>query len=380
MPLAPLATRTGSSQLTDPDAAIAELAAQISQPGMSGVILYCSPAYDLTRLGAAIAAAFGETPVVGCTSAGQLTPTGFQRGGVTALSLASPALILTPHLLTPLTSARACAAALGDRLRARPPLPADWRSFGMVLIDGLSLAEERLASALYECLPDLPLFGGSAGDDLTFTRTAVYHGGQFHAGAAVLAVVDTLVPFNLFRFQHFEPTATSLVITDADPDRRVLREINGAPAALAYAAAVGVPVEQLDADVFARAPLLVNLGGEFYVRSIYKHDPRDHSLTLLCAIEDGLVVRLGRGTDIVAAATAALDEAVEVVPTEGGDPLILGCDCILRRLEFEHAQADDAMGALYAARNVFGFSTYGEQFRGVHINQTFTGIALGGRR
>jgi len=33
---------------------------------------------------------------------------------------------------------------------------------------------------------------------------------------------------------------------------------------------------------------------------------------------------------------------------------------------------------LMAQYGVFGFSTYGEQFNGVHVNQTFTGVALGG--
>jgi hypothetical protein len=35
---------------------------------------------------------------------------------------------------------------------------------------------------------------------------------------------------------------------------------------------------------------------------------------------------------------------------------------------------------LFKKNNVVGFSTYGEQFRGVHINQTLTGLAIGGSR
>jgi len=29
---------------------------------------------------------------------------------------------------------------------------------------------------------------------------------------------------------------------------------------------------------------------------------------------------------------------------------------------------------------VIGFNTYGEQFNGMHLNQTFTGVAIGGFR
>jgi hypothetical protein len=39
-----------------------------------------------------------------------------------------------------------------------------------------------------------------------------------------------------------------------------------------------------------------------------------------------------------------------------------------------------AIGRLFADNNVVGFSTYGEQFVGVHVNQTFTGVAVGRKR
>ena len=32
---------------------------------------------------------------------------------------------------------------------------------------------------------------------------------------------------------------------------------------------------------------------------------------------------------------------------------------------------------LLETHRTVGFSTYGEQFRGIHVNQTFTGIAIG---
>jgi hypothetical protein len=62
-----------------------------------------------------------------------------------------------------------------------------------------------------------------------------------------------------------------------------------------------------------------------------------------------------------------------------GEPtLIIGCDCILRRLEMEAQGIDDSVGRLMADSKVIGFSTYGEQFNSIHVNQTFTGIAIAG--
>ncbi len=65
--------------------------------------------------------------------------------------------------------------------------------------------------------------------------------------------------------------------------------------------------------------------------------------------------------------------------TIGPPQLVLGCDCILRRLESEREGFKDQIGRIFTANNVIGFATYGEQFNAMHLNQTFTGIAIGQR-
>jgi hypothetical protein len=57
--------------------------------------------------------------------------------------------------------------------------------------------------------------------------------------------------------------------------------------------------------------------------------------------------------------------------------LTIGCDCFLRRLELEGSAEFEAVGAFLQQQPVVGFNSYGEQFNGMHINQTFTGVAIG---
>jgi hypothetical protein len=234
--------------------------------------------------------------------------------------------------------------------------------------------EERLAAALYQALGNVPVIGGSAGDDLQFERTHVYHGGRFHGDAAVFTVFETQAPFATFKLQHFVPGPTRLVITDAIPEERVIREINGEPAAIAYAEAIGVPVEKLDATVFSQNPMVVRIGDDHYVRSISRLNP-DLSFTCFCAIDTGIVVSIGKGVDALATLEHAFAAVRETVPEPA---LVIGCDCILRRLELEQAGTDGCIGEFLSRNRVIGFSTYGEQFNGVHVNQTFTGVAIGG--
>ena len=60
--------------------------------------------------------------------------------------------------------------------------------------------------------------------------------------------------------------------------------------------------------------------------------------------------------------------------------MIIGCECVLRSLELERTQMKQRVGDLLIANNVVGFNTYGEQFNAMHVNQTFTGVALGAIR
>lgn len=355
---------------TEAAAAVAELARQLGQPS-SGVVFFASPTFDGAELGRAMKQAF-SCPVIGCTSSGQLGPAGFQKGGITAVGLSDPELRLTPHLIHPLRSAGEQAAHIAQDIRGARAASGR-RAFGLLLIDGLSLAEESVTAALYQALGDLPIVGGSAGDDLTFTKTAVYHDGQMLSDAAVFTLFETTLPFSTFKLQHFATSERKVVVTAAIPGERKVLELNGEPAVDAYAAALGLKVEELGPKVYSQHPLVLRLAGDDYVRSIQKANP-DGSFSLFCAIDEGVVLSVGDALDAVDVLQGAFDRVGDVVKEPA---LVLGCDCILRRLEFEEKGLDQRVGAFLAEHAVLGFSTYGEQYNGVHVNQTFTGVALG---
>ena len=63
----------------------------------------------------------------------------------------------------------------------------------------------------------------------------------------------------------------------------------------------------------------------------------------------------------------------------GDVALYLGFDCIHRRLDAEQRQILRDLEDLYRRHNVVGFNTYGEQYLSMHLNQTFSGVAIGKR-
>lgn len=372
-----LTVRRGASVSSDPVQAVQEVYRAIHQAGASLVILFVSSKYDLNAIESALQGVF-RCPVIGCTTAGEITSNaGYMEGTLVGVSLDSPQLFAHPKLISPLTSfGLPQGEELARELRSELKLGSDFdprKMFSLLLVDGLSMLEEQAVATLHEALSGLPLFGGSAGDDLSFVKTHVYFEGRFHTNAAVLTLFETSLPFVLFQTQHFEPTETRLVITESDCATRTVTEINGGPAAAEYARAVGLEIAGLTPQIFAAHPVMLQIGGEYYVRSIQKVNP-DGSLTFFCAIDNGLVLTVGRGKQLVESLGEALDRLRRQLPTL---KLILGCDCILRRLELQQKGLTEAARQVLKGVDFVGFSTYGEQVNGIHVNQTLTGIALG---
>jgi len=153
-------------------------------------------------------------------------------------------------------------------------------------------------------------------------------------------------------------------------------ELNAEPAALEYANAVGVEPRSLAPMSFAAHPVIVRVGGDYYCRSIQRVNP-DNSLSFFCAIDDGVVLTVAEPKDMVKSMAAELERLDAAI---GGVDLVLGFECVLRRLDAENRQVKHMISDLYRRYNVAGFHTYGEQFNAMHLNQTFTGVAIGHRK
>ncbi|WP_282038584.1 nitric oxide-sensing protein NosP [Halomonas alimentaria] len=364
------------SRHADPAAAVAELGEALRHPALGFVLFFCSADYPLEDLSRAITHTFGRLPVVGCTTAGEISPTGYERGCIVAIGFARGAFAVATALVADLDRFDLLAAQrLVDGLleRCRPEAPAGAERFALTLLDGLSSREEQVLATLEAALGRIPGFGGSAGDDNRLARTHVYAEGHFHSRAAVVVMVATRLPFEVFTTHHLQPLDHKLVVTRADSETRRVLELNALPAAEEYARLVGVPVAALDAQAFALHPLAVRIADAHYVRSVQRVNP-DGSLSFYCAVETGIVLTAMRPTPMLEQLEVVFDGLAQRL----GEPaLVIGCDCFLRRLEIEARGELAAASRLLARGRVIGFNTYGEQHHGMHLNQTFTGVAIG---
>jgi hypothetical protein len=371
--------RCSQSVILDTRQAIQEIHADLMHDDVALVIFFCSNQYDLDLLAQEINRLFAEIPVIGCTSAGGFGPQAYGQAVLSAVSFSRQDCTVACAYSDDLQrfepkNAREMVASLMHDMESQAPGFQPTGCFALQLIDGLSYREELVTRLLQSSLGRIPLVGGSAGDDMHFRQSRVFCAGAFRSAVAVV-LVHTTLPFQAFMTQHFEPTEERFVVTEADAPRRIVKELDGFPAAQAYARSLGVQVADLGARLFAEYPVVVAIGANHYVRSIQRVFD-DGSLGFYCAIEEGVVLRVARSLDLL----QSLSGMFTRVRAQVGKPaLFIGCDCVLRKLEAERSGIAEQVQGLLAANHAIGFCTYGEQYQGVHINQTLTGIAIGRR-
>lgn len=355
----------------DVASAAAKLLSVIAPADPDLVLVFASPSTTLPVLAAELRKGLRpDTHVVGCSSAGELSGEGYCNGTAVAIgfptrSFRSDFLVLDELSRLPVTRWMTGLRDLVARFRSNP----ERRLFGILLVDGSSKQEEVLVATLDAALPHVMVMGGSAGGDLDVSQTFVIADQAVLRDAAIFCLIETDLEVRDLIFDHFRATETRMIVTRANPAERLLMEINAEPAAEEYARMVGVPTGELSPLVFARHPLLVNMGGRYFVRAI-RQQTEDGGLLLMSSIDTGAVMSLGLAEDLTEGFEAMLRD-LPATPS-----LILSFDCILRRLAMEHAGLGSVIKDIFHRYNMAGFNTFGEQHGGMHMNQTFVGLAF----
>ncbi len=233
---------------------------------------------------------------------------------------------------------------------------------GIILVDGLSGAEEKLMEKIGD-LTNVTFIGASAGDDLKFEKTYLYAEGKSYTNAAVLALIRPSAGFDVIKSQSFRAVDRKLVATKVDEANRSVLEFNHKPAAQAYAEALETTLEDA-ANHFMDHPVGLMFGDEPYVRS--PQQIRGHTMKFYCNIKEGMELRLLEAAEITEDTKKAVGKKRDELGSISG---IINFDCILRTLMLEQRGRADIYGKIFSDIPTIGFSTYGEEYIG-HINQT----------
>jgi hypothetical protein len=347
-----------------------DLKQQIGEFDAKMVLFFASSTFDPDQTAAQMQAAFQNIPVFGCTTAGEIVTGKMLKNSIVAMAFNADIIEdidiqIVENISNGDTQGIDHAFAKFKQHFNQPVLTMDISQYvGIILIDGLSGAEERIMDRVGD-LTNVLFVGGSAGDDLKFEKTYVYANGKAYSDAALLALMKPKVKFDILKTQSFCELDKKLIATKVNEPKRTIIEFNNKPATVAYAEAVGCSVEDA-ANHFMLNPVGLMVGDEPYVRS--PQQIQDQNIVFYCNVLEDTELSLLEAQDMIADTKQALEDK----QTEMGSiSVIINFHCILRTLELEAKDLMEDYGQIFADIPTIGLSTYGESYIG-HINQTAT--------
>ena len=355
-------------------APVSALRATLGDVPLSMLALFVSPQAPFAEVVAEAERLYPDIDVIACTTAGEIGEMGYDSGLIVAVGFPQRDFASTSLIFEDISNFQVAAEmdrVAQERVALQDRCPNMEDGFAFLIVDGLSRREDVLTSTISPALRDMPLFGASAGDGADFRETLVALNGRIVTNGAVLNLIRSTHRTKVFSLDHLQPTDIQMVVTDADPERRIVKSINAEPAGREYARIVGKDPEQLDRFTFASHPVVVRLGGDHHVRAIQQVNDAGE-LVFFSAIDEGMVLTVATSQNMATHLQAKMEEMAQDGPFSD----IIGCDCILRRLEAEQTQTSHELSAIMAQNNVTGFSTYGEQIGPLHVNQTMTGVVF----
>jgi hypothetical protein len=335
------------------------------------LLVFAPTSYDLERLLAGVRSCAGEdTVIAGCTSMGAVAArTDPLASGVVVVALGGPGLHVRAQVGRNVSARRREAGA--EAASAVAGLRAPSR-ICLLLCDGLVGEQHEVVRGAYGVLgATVPMVGGCAGDELTYTRTYQFLGDR--AGVEILT--DAVVGLGLGSAGGFgvgiahgwRKVGEPAVVTSSSGGR--LFQLDGSPALDAYLDWMGADRTLLeDPQAFRirafRSPLGMSRRTGEDIRVVHDGDVRDGSLLCLADVPQGALTWLMEPDDeaLVEAAASSCAQAIENL--NGARPRgLLLFNCGVRKVMLGEAGMRRELAAVARVGGGVpfgGFFTYGE--------------------
>ena len=328
----------------------------------------------------------GGAPLIGSTTAGELTGEGPSDGGVVVMVLGGPGFSVATAAATGigprLRQAGAEVATCVNAIAARP------HRVLLMLTDGLAGDHQEILRGAYSVAgAAIPLVGGAAADDLTMAGTHQLHGGDVLGDSVVAAALGSDAPMGIGARHAWRPFGEPMLVTASSGDW--IHSLDDEPALDVYLGRLEAPVDcYRDHAAFTRFAMTHPLGlsrrsGE-RLRCVLKVDFENRAISCNAQVPSGAVTSFMECSpeSVLASTAEACTEAIRGL--DGLQPIgLLAIDCIGRRMVLGDGGAAvevERMLETAPGTPLAGFYSYGEIARvrggsGFH-NQSLVALAL----
>lgn len=357
------------------------------------IVVFTSVAYDQKKILEGVRSISGETPLVGCSDAGEITTQGPVSQHVAVMALNSDSIDFTIGIgkgadKDSFKAGKEAAQAVKDNAKQTPSLL-------IMLLAGLAENGAAAVRGIQDVLgASLPIMGGSAGDDFKFEKTFQYKDNQVLTNSVIGIGLSGKFSFGVGVRHGWEPIGLPMKVTKSKGGNLI--SVNNRPALSIYEDYFGKKAEELTKEPIARMaytyPLGMSVEGsdELLIRDVVIANEKGE-ITCAAEIPEGSNIRLmlGDPEKAMAAATEASENAMSQL--KGSKPkAIFVFDCVAR-LKLLGARNGEEITAIQNVLGkdipLIGFYTYGEQAplggvlgskcRSMFHNETMTLLVLG---
>lgn len=288
--------------------------AQMGGSACSFVLAFGSARFDQAALLHGIRSITHEAPLIGCSTAGEITAEGPAKRSAVVVTVQSDRMTATTGLGERLDTAprQAGEDAARPAARAKPPDP----HLFLMFPDGVSGNVAEAIRGVQSVLGlSFPIVGAAAGDDLSFRRTVQYHHGTAHTDSAVGALLSGPIAVGFGARHGWRPLGKPRLVTRAMAN--VVHELDGQSAVNLYEEYFGQGAEALRRESLARMTIIYPLGmpipdeEEYMLRNVLRITPQGN-LVYAGEVPEGSAVRLMMGSKdhALAAARVAAERAM----------------------------------------------------------------------
>lgn len=336
------------------------------KPNLS--MVFASSRYDQDALLKGIQSILGMCPLVGCSGAGQISPSGIAKRSAVIICINSDRISFSTGMGRNLSldsrgAGQCCARETLDKKSM------ETRGLFLMFPDGLTPNGQDLIRGGQEIFgSSFPIVGASAGDELQFKNTYQYYGSEVHTDSVVGVLIGEDSKIGIGASHGWRPIGKSHIATKASGNR--LLELDNKPAVHFYEEYFKGEIEELKDQPLARVSLQYPLGmavpdeDEYLLRNILKSNP-DGSLLCAGEITEGSEIRLMLGNKESAISAARFASAVALERLKSDKPkfaLVFDSVARLKLLGNDAQKEIDTIRQIIGPQlPIAGFYTYGEQ-------------------
>ena len=335
------------------------------------LIIFGSTRFDHRQLLSGIISVAGDIPMVGGTTAGEISTTGFTTQSVVVMALSSDKLDFVTGIGKNMSQDEAaCAVALIDDIRSKTSLEEAMALF--VFPNGMGGDGIKVIEGLHSVLgAEFEIVGGYLGDDERFEYTFQYHNGKVYRDAIVGMLIGGDAGFRtgIGVRSGFESIGNRFYCTDSEGN--VVKKFDNERALDLYKEFLGEARSQRLPGICLEYPFglideKVSIAGKeyFQLRCGLAVNHEEGTISLAASIPEGSPITLttaSRG-DIINGARLAAEQAKESL--QGAEPqAILMFSCVGRKLVLGRRTQEEVVAVKKVLGEdvpLFGFYTYGE--------------------